>query len=130
MVTKFAYDVWANKEVDGIYVGKHFAELLVQKNFSFTPDNEVSKLQLSAAQYFLNNHTLLKTKLEFYIKKMMFSIYYRRYIGKNTPYDNKFIGKICYPIFSNVRLSYSYHFQNNTVIPEIHAHSCGIDVLF
>lgn len=130
MVTKLSYDVWANKEIDGIYVGKHFAELLVQKNFSFTPNNEVSKLQLSAAHYFLNNYTLLKTKLEFYIKKMMFSISYRRYIGKNSPYDNKFIGKICYPIFSNVRLSYSYHFQDNHVIPEVNAHSCGIDVFF
>lgn len=27
-------------------------------------------------------------------------------------------------------LSYSYHFQDNTVIPEVNAHSCGIDVFF
>ena len=130
MVTKLSYDVWTNEDIDGVYVGKHFAELLVQKNFSFTPNNEVSKMQLSAAHYFLNNHTLLKTKLEFYIKKMMFSISYARYIGGNLPYDNKLIGKISYPIFSNVRLSYRYHFQDNKVIPEVNAHSCGIDVFF
>lgn len=129
-VAKLSYNIWTNNDIDGIYFGNTYAEFLTQKNISFTPNNEVSKFQMSASHYYLSNQTLLKTKLEFYINKLMLSLSYGRYIGRNLPYDNKFIGKIAYPIFQNVCLSYSYHYQDNVVIPGVNAHSCGIDVLF
>jgi len=129
-VAKLTYNIWTDNDMDGIYWGNAFVEFLIQKNISFTPNNEVSKFQMSASHYYLSNQTLLKTKLEFYIKKLMLSISYGRYIGRNLPYDNKFIGKIAYPIFHNVLLSYCYHFQDNIVIPGVNTHSYGIDVLF
>ena len=129
LVTKFSYDAWTDRDIEDIYVGKYFIELVAQKNFSFT-NNNVNNMQMSAAHYFLSDLTLLKTRVQLYVGKLKLSASYARYIGEDKPYDNRATGKISYPVFDNIRMSYTYHFQENNVLPRVNRHTCGIDFRF
>lgn len=128
-VSRAAYNIWASNQFKEIYIGNSFGEVTLQKNLSFTPENQVNNLQVSGAYFYLSDQALLKGRLELYFGKISTEIFYGRCIGSDVPYDNSLGVEVGYQISRAFRILYSYRYKDNKIVPKTNAHSFGLDML-
>lgn len=128
-ISRMTYNAWTDNDFDEFYVGKHFGEITLQKNFSFTPRNQVNNIQCSLAHYYLNNQTVIKGKVEWHFGDILCRSSYRHCFGNEVPYNNYVKAEIAYQLSQALRISYSYKYKDNRLIPITNAHTIGIDIL-
>jgi hypothetical protein len=69
IIQKYEMQFWMNKKAQQLYYGNGFAEILLQRSFAFSPQNDISQIQVGAKYYPAEERSILKANFRYFYKR-------------------------------------------------------------
>ncbi len=119
------------KEDDELLWGTSFIETIVQRNLSYTDDNDLALVQLGTKYYTVDEQGFLKLKVEYPIKLVTLHTEYRHFYGADVETENEFRGGLRVKYFNNAAyLNYSFIMENFDKLDDTQTHSVSIQYIW
>jgi hypothetical protein len=93
LIQKYEMRFWMNDKAGQLYYGNGFAEVLFQRNFAFSPANDISQLQIGGKYYPSEERSIIKTNFQVFYKWFTWFgqyKYYYHFTNLNKSYEAGF----------------------------------------